>query len=215
MESYTRDFLDLAVAREALLFGDFTLKSGRRSPYFFNAGRFSDGASLERVARCYADAIRASGLEFDMLFGPAYKGIPLATAVAVSLQRDHGINRPFAYNRKEVKDHGEGGDLVGAELAGRVLIIDDVISAGTAVGESVERIRAHGARPVGVAVALDRQEQGSGRESAADELCSGGLEVITVATLDDLVEWLSGAGSKSGTLSAMLAYRDRYGIARS
>ncbi len=208
---WTQRFLNLAVRYNALRFGDFTLKSGRQSPYFFNAGAFCDGASLEQLAGCYADAIVASGLCFDLVFGPAYKGIPLAALVAGALQRDHGINAGFAYNRKEAKAHGEGGSLVGAALEGRVLIIDDVISAGTAVTESIELIRAAGASPVGLAIALDRQERSADERSAAQALRDRGIEVVSVASLDDLVGRIRQSGEQPELLGRMTEYRDRYG----
>src|SRR5579862_4159488 len=169
MQQYQLTFIDLALRREALRFGQFTLKSGRDSPYFFNAGLFSDGESLATLGQCYAAAIVHSGIGFDMMFGPAYKGIPLASATVVAFAARQR-NVPFAYNRKEAKGHGEGGRVVGAPLAGRVLLVDDVITAGTAVRDSLEIIRAAGATPVGVALALDRQERGSGALSAVQEL---------------------------------------------
>lgn len=211
MEAYSRRFLDLAVARRALSFGEFRLKSGRVSPYFFNAGAFSDGQSLAELAGCYAQAIQAACIEFDVLFGPAYKGIPLAAAVAVILARDHGRNVPFAYNRKEGKDHGEGGRLVGAPLAGRVLVIDDVLSAGTAIGQARGLVGAAGAEAAGVVVALDRQEKGQGTRSAAEELRASGLPIIAIAGLDELIEWLRGDPSYSARLSDMLEYQLRFG----
>jgi len=222
MHTYQKEFIQLALAREALRFGEFTLKSGRTSPYFFNAGAFDDGASLAILGRAYAQAIVRSGLEFDMLFGPAYKGIPLAAATAASLYALHGRNLPFAFNRKEAKDHGEGGTIVGRRLAGRVLIIDDVITAGTAIRESIGIIRAAGATPAGVALALDRQERG--RDAAGNDLTESavqevrrlyGIPAISILTLDDLIETLrSGSEQLPGSsLAAMEAYRGRYGAA--
>ena len=211
METYTRNFLDLAVAREALTFGKFELKSGRVSPYFFNAGAFNDGRSLSELAACYAQAIQAAGVEFDMLFGPAYKGIPLAAAVALTLARDHDRNVPFAFNRKEAKAYGEGGQIIGAPIAGRALVIDDVISAGTAIGQARALIEASGARAVGVVVALDRQEKGGNGKSAVAELEDSGLEVYSIAKLDDLVDWLRTDPAYSDRLSAMLDYQARFG----
>ncbi len=212
MQEYQRQFFELALDKGNLRFGEFTLKSGRSSPYFFNAGGFDDGASLDLLARCYASAIIASGTGFDMLFGPAYKGIPLAAALAISLCRDHGRNLPYAYNRKEAKDHGEGGAIVGAPLAGRVLIVDDVISAGTSVRESIEWIEAAGAQPAGVAVALDRQERGRGDRSAAQEVeAQFGIPVVAVAGLDDLIGYLEQQGSTDIDIAGLRRYREAYG----
>lgn len=209
---WTTDFLDLALDYQALRFGQYTLKSGRVSPYFFNAGLISDGQGLNRLARCYAAAIQASGLEFDMLYGPAYKGIPLVAAVAISLARDFNCNLPFAYNRKEIKDHGEGGEVVGAALNGKVLIVDDVISAGTSIDESRNLITRFGAKGVGVAIALDRQERGRNERSAVADVESDGLAVVRIATLDDLIDWLGDRQVAGADVSAMLAYREQYGI---
>jgi orotate phosphoribosyltransferase len=209
--SWTQTFLDLALEHRALRFGNFTLKSGRQSPYFFNAGAFNDGAGLDGLARCYAGAIVDSELDFDMLFGPAYKGIPLAAAIAISLYRDHGRNLPFAFNRKEAKGHGEGGNIVGADLAGRVLIVDDVISAGTSIRESVELIGQAGAQACAVAIALDRQERGEDDRSAVAAVRASGLEVVTIATLEDLVTWLDGRDDLAEHRSAMAEYQERYG----
>lgn len=211
LEPWTVRFLELACRREALRFGRFTLKSGRESPYFFNAGQFSSGSAIAALADCYAEAIVDAGLDFDMLYGPAYKGIPLATAVAVSLARDHDLDLPFAYNRKEAKAHGEGGRLVGAPLAGRVLIIDDVISAGTSVDESLSIIGEHGATAAGVAIALDRQEKGDDERSAVARVEARGLAVIAVARLQDLIDWLSDHQGAPGDVDEMLAYQQRYG----
>jgi len=169
MNDYQLEFIDLALSREALRFGRFTLKSGRESPYFFNAGQFSDGAAASALGRCYAAALVASGLDYDMLFGPAYKGIPLATATAIALADRHGRTVPYAFNRKEVKDHGEGGSIVGAALKGRVVIVDDVISDGAAKREAIDLIRGAGATPAAILLALDRQERGSGDRSAGQE----------------------------------------------
>ncbi len=213
MRHYQREFIELARRAGALEFGEFTLKSGRKSPYFFNSGTFCDGASLGALASGYAQAIVASGLEFDALFGPAYKGIPLAAAVAVCLAREHGRNVPFAYNRKEAKRHGEGGTLVGAPLAGRVVVVDDVISAGTAMREALGLIARRGARCVGAAVALDRQERGRGERPASEEIeREFGLRVVSILRLAELVEYLraSGAGM-AGPLRAMEAYQAAYG----
>ncbi len=211
MTPWTQRFIDLALEHQALRFGSFTLKSGRQSPYFFNAGAFNDGRGLDGLARCYADAIVASGHDFDMLFGPAYKGIPLAAAIALSLHRDHDQNVPFAFNRKEAKGHGEGGNIVGAELAGRVLIVDDVISAGTSIRESVELIKRAGAQASGVAIALDRQERGEDDRSAVTAVRESGLEVITIASLGDLVTWLDKRDDLAQHRAAMAEYQSRYG----
>lgn len=213
IKPWTERFFELALEAEALRFGQFTLKSGRDSPYFFNAGEFSTGAAIAGLAHCYAEAIVASGLAFDMLFGPAYKGIPLATAVAISLVRDHGLDVPFAYNRKEAKQHGEGGSVVGAPLAGRVLIVDDVISAGTSVNESIDRIRAAGAEPAGLAIALDRQERsGEDERSAVQAVQAGGLAVIAIARFEDLITWLSAHDRPPGSIEAIRNYQKRYGM---
>ncbi|HUL47255.1 MAG TPA: orotate phosphoribosyltransferase [Steroidobacteraceae bacterium] len=217
MQEYQLTFIELALAREALRFGQFRLKSGRDSPYFFNAGLFSDGEAAAVLGRCYAAAVIRSGLEFDMLFGPAYKGIPLVTATVIALATHHRRSVPYAYNRKEAKEHGEGGVVVGAPLHGRVLIVDDVITAGTAVRESLELIRHAGAEPVGVALALDREERGQGELSAVQELeRTEKLECVSVVTLSDLIEALSRpAGGKprisAEQLAALSAYRGRYG----
>ncbi|HEV8017726.1 MAG TPA: orotate phosphoribosyltransferase [Steroidobacteraceae bacterium] len=217
MEQFRLTFIDLALRRAALRFGRFTLKSGRESPYFFNAGLFSDGESAALVGSCYAAAISAAGVRFDMLFGPAYKGIALAAATAAALWRDHGRSVPYAFNRKEPKEHGEGGALVGAPLAGRVLIVDDVITAGTAVRASLEVIRAAGAQPAGVVLALDRQERGQGELTAVQELEQReGLKCVSVVTLDDLVEALARPPDgrmriSDEQLTALRAYRERYG----
>ena len=217
MQQYQLTFLDLALKRAALRFGSFTLKSGRESPYFFNAGLFSDGEAAHLLGRCYAAAIVHSRLGFDMLFGPAYKGIPLATATAVALAAHHGRSVPYAFNRKEAKDHGEGGRIVGAALAGRVLIVDDVITAGTAVRESLELIRAAGAQPAGVALALDRQERGQGALTRCRRSSStSGLRCVSIVTLAELIAALSQgtdgrARISAEQLTALEAYRQRYG----
>jgi orotate phosphoribosyltransferase len=217
MQEYQLTFLDLALKRDALRFGSFTLKSGRESPYFFNAGLFSDGEAAAVLGRCYAAAIVHSGIGFDMLFGPAYKGIPLATATAVALANAHGRSVPYAFNRKEAKDHGEGGRVVGSALAGRVLIIDDVITAGTAVRDSLAVIRAAGATAVGVALALDRQERGQGALTAVQEVEKDyGLKCVSIVTLADLIAALARplGGQKrisDEQLTALSAYQARYG----
>jgi orotate phosphoribosyltransferase len=212
MHPHQRQFLELAVSRNVLRFGQFTLKSGRISPYFFNAGLFDSGAALAQLGRCYAQALADSGLGYDMLFGPAYKGIPLATSLAVALA-DGGRDVPVAFNRKEAKSHGEGGSLIGATLAGRVLVVDDVITAGTAIRESIEIIRAAGAQPCGIVIALDRQERGqSGERSAAQEVAAEfGLPVLAIAGLDELLEFTDGRPELTEYKPALLAYRDRYG----
>jgi orotate phosphoribosyltransferase len=217
MQQYQLTFIDLALRRDALRFGHFALKSGRESPYFFNAGQFSDGEALATLGKCYAAAIVHSSIRFDMVFGPAYKGIALVVATAVALSAEHGRSVPYAFNRKEAKDHGEGGRVVGAPLTGRVLIVDDVITAGTAVRESLEIIRAAGAQPAGVVLALDRQERGRGAASAVQELeQQQGLQCVSIVTLADLIEALSrpskGAARISAEqLTALRAYQQRYG----
>ena len=209
---FRQEFIEFAVAQEVLRFGSFTTKAGRLSPYFFNAGLFNNGVALGRLAEFYAQAIIAGGIVVDGLFGPAYKGIPLVAAIAVALART-GRNLPFSFNRKEAKDHGEGGSIVGAPLAGRVLIIDDVISAGTSVRESVELIRAAGATPAGVAIALDRMERGTGDLSAVQEVERlYGMPVVACASLDDLVGYLQNAPGMNGNLAAVQAYRAQYGV---
>ena len=213
MTTFRDDFLALAIEREALRFGEFTLKSGRISPYFFNAGRFDSGAALARLGACYAAALEASGVACDMLFGPAYKGIPLATAAAVALAA-RGRDLPLAFNRKEAKAHGEGGLLIGAPLAGRVLIVDDVITAGTAIRESIALIRGAGAQPCGVLIALDRQERGQGERSAEQEVeAEFGIPVIPVASLVDLLAYTEHRAGLATQRDALLAYRARYGTA--
>lgn len=213
MHDYQREFLDFAIERGVLRFGEFTLKSGRTSPYFFNTGLFDTGGALARLGRFYAQTIVDSKLEFDMLFGPAYKGIPLATAVGVALADHHARDLPYCFNRKEAKDHGEGGTLVGAPLKGRVLIVDDVITAGTAIRESMEIIQAAGAACAGVAISLDRQERGKGELSAIQEVERDyGLSVMSIAKLGDLVEYLEGREGMDAELAAVRAYRSEYGI---
>jgi orotate phosphoribosyltransferase len=212
--AYQSDFIDLCVRLGVLRFGSFTLKSGRESPYFFNAGLFNTGAAIGAVGRAYAAAVAASDLEFDMLFGPAYKGIPLVTAAAAALAEQAGRSLPFAFNRKEIKDHGEGGNIVGSPLRGGVLIVDDVITAGTAIRESIDIIQAAGARPAGVLLALDRQERGPhSRLSAVQEVRDRyGIPVITVVTLADLMHHISLQGRKEDLLR-LQTYRERYGLA--
>ena len=210
---FSRDFIDLACRKGVLRFGAFVTKAGRNSPYFFNAGLFDDGASFRALCGFYARAIRAADIVCDMLFGPAYKGIPLVAGTAIRLAED-GINLPFAFNRKEAKDHGEGGMLIGAPLAGRVLILDDVISAGTSVRESVDIIRAAGATPAGVVIALDRMERGKGALSAVQEVKENyGIPVTAVANLEDLIGFLADSPELAANLEAVKAYRATYGIA--
>ena len=209
---FRQDFIEFAVACQVLRFGEFTTKAGRLSPYFFNAGLFNDGNSLGRLAEFYAKAAEAGGTRFDMLFGPAYKGIPLVAAIAIALAQ-RGKNYPFAYNRKEAKDHGEGGTIVGAPLTGNVLIVDDVISAGTSVRESVELIRAAGATPAGVLIALDRQERGQGDLSAVQEVQRDyGIPVIAVAGLNDLMAFLAHNPELATHRAAVADYREKYGV---
>ena len=212
MQAYQQEFIELALTQQALRFGEFRLKSGRLSPYFFNAGQFNTGGAVATLGRCYGRAITESGLQFDMLFGPAYKGIPLVTATAMALADWHSLNVPFAFNRKEAKTHGEGGSTVGAPIAGRVLIIDDVISAGTAIRESVEIIRAAGATPAGVVVSLDRQERGQTALSAVQEVQQAfSIPVVNIITLTDLIDHLETAGRES-ELAAMRNYNRQWGV---
>lgn len=213
MHDYQRDFIELTLQRDVLRFGDFTLKSGRQSPYFFNMGRIDSGAALARLGRAYASALADSGLAVDMLFGPAYKGIPLAAATAIALADRHGRDLPWAYNRKEAKDHGEGGVLVGAPLQGRVLIVDDVMTAGTAVRESLALIRAQGATPAGVLIALDRQERGQGALSAAQEVTADyGVPVIAITSLADVMAYAGERPELADEFQRLQAYRERYGV---
>jgi orotate phosphoribosyltransferase len=206
-------FIDFIRETGVLKLGQFTLKSGRTSPYFFNAGLFNTGAQLDALSQAYAAAIAQSAIEFDVLFGPAYKGIPLAATTSVALARDHGINKPYAFNRKEVKDHGEGGQIVGHPLEGRILIIDDVITAGTAIRESIDLIHHHGATPAGVVVALDRMERGQGERSAIQEVEQQyGLPVVSIINLNDLIAYLHEQNQDPQALEAMQRYRQTYGI---
>nr|WP_222948288.1 orotate phosphoribosyltransferase [Thauera sedimentorum] len=212
---FSREFIALACRKGVLRFGSFITKAGRNSPYFFNAGLFDDGTSFRELCGFYARAIEASGVACDMLFGPAYKGIPLVAGAAIRLA-ENGHNLPFAFNRKEAKDHGEGGTLIGAPLAGRVLILDDVISAGTSVRESVNIIRAAGAEPAGVVIALDRMERGTGALSAVQEVREQfGIPVIAVATLEDLIAYLADSPQLAANLEAVMAYRESYGTSAS
>jgi orotate phosphoribosyltransferase len=217
MHNYQLEFIDLALSREALRFGRFTLKSGRESPYFFNAGLFSDGAATSALGRCYAAALQASGLQYDMLFGPAYKGIPLATATAIALADHHGRSTPYAFNRKEAKDHGEGGSIVGTALKGRVVIVDDVISDGAAKREAIELIRAAGATPAAILLALDRQERGQAGRSAVQEIqAEHGIQCVSILTLGQLLTALENppdgrARVSAEQLTALQAYRAQFG----
>ena len=214
MKDYQRQFLDFALERQVLRFGEFTLKSGRKSPYFFNAGLFNTGKALSKLGGFYAQAVVDSGIRFDMLFGPAYKGIPLATVTAAGLAEQHDLDLPYCFNRKEAKDHGEGGNLVGAPLQGRVLIVDDVITAGTAVREAVSIIRAAGAEPAGLVIALDRQERGQGRLSAVREVeQEHSMQVTAIVRLAELVEWLKVQPTLTAALAGLDAYRREYGAA--
>lgn len=213
MHAYQREFLDLAIARNVLRFGEFTLKSGRVSPYFFNAGLFDTGSALNLVGRCYAAAAADSKLPFDLVFGPAYKGIALAALTAAALAEHHAMDCGYAYNRKEAKTHGEGGNLVGAPLEGRVLIVDDVITAGTAIRESLGLIRDNAAIPAGVLVALDRQERGNGTLSATQEISAEfGIPVISIVGLGDLLDYAGEHDQLADERQRMQQYRDRFGV---
>ena len=212
MTDFRQDFLAFALGCDVLRFGAFVTKAGRHTPYFFNAGLFNSGRDLRRLGQFYAEALLASDVVYDQLFGPAYKGIPLAAATAIALS-EKGHNLPWSFNRKEAKDHGEGGVVVGAPLAGRVLIVDDVITAGTSVRESVELIRAQGASPAGVLIALDRMERGQGTRSAVDEVReSFGVPVVAIATLDDLMRFIEGRPGLAEYGPAIAAYRAQYGV---
>lgn len=213
MHDYQHEFLDFALDTGVLRFGEFTLKSGRISPYFFNAGLFNTGGSLARLGRYYAQTIMDSGISFDVLYGPAYKGIPLAAVTAAALFDQHGVDVAYAFNRKEAKDHGEGGIVVGHALEGRILIIDDVISAGTSVRESVDIIQAQQATTAGVVIALDRQEKGTGDKSAIQEVEQDyGIPVAAIASLSNLVAYLDKRGDSPQQLAAISAYREQYGV---
>ncbi|GMQ47953.1 orotate phosphoribosyltransferase [Vibrio sp. 10N] len=213
MKAYQREFIEFALEKEVLKFGEFTLKSGRKSPYFFNAGLFNTGRDLARLGRFYAAALADSGIEFDVLFGPAYKGIPIATTTAVALADHHDIDTPYCFNRKEAKDHGEGGNLVGSALEGRIMLVDDVITAGTAIRESMEIIKANGADLAGVLVAIDRQEKGKGELSAIQEVERDfGCAVISIVSLTDLITYLEEKGGNAEHLEAVKAYRAEFGI---
>ncbi len=213
MQAYQRNFIRFAIERGVLRFGEFTLKSGRVSPYFFNAGLFNSGSALAELGRCYADALVAANLPFDVLFGPAYKGIPLAAATAVALAEHHGRDLPWCFNRKEAKDHGEGGLLVGAPLTGKALIIDDVITAGTAIREVMQIIQAQGASAAGVLIALNRQERGRGELSAIQEVERDyGIPVLSIVALDQVLEYLAEDAELKRYLPAVQDYRAQYGI---
>ena len=212
MRDYQREYIRFSIEAEVLRFGEYTLKSGRLSPYFFNAGLFNTGLRLARLGQFYADAIVSSGVQFDMLFGPAYKGIPLVSAVSIALHEKYGIDKPWVFNRKEAKVHGEGGSLVGAELMGRVLIIDDVITAGTAIRESMELINASNATLAAVCVSIDREEKGRGDRSAIQEIEQDhNVTVIAIAQLSTVVEFLSEQPGYSDTVAAIEQYRTQYG----
>ncbi|ROQ21969.1 orotate phosphoribosyltransferase [Gallaecimonas pentaromativorans] len=213
MKAYQKAFIEFAIERQVLRFGSFTLKSGRQSPYFFNAGLFNTGRDLAKLGRFYADALVDSGIEFDLLFGPAYKGIPIATTTAVALNDHHDRDYPYCFNRKEKKDHGEGGSLVGSPLKGRVMLVDDVITAGTAIRESMDIIQAEGAELAGVLIALDRQEKGKGELSAIQEVERDfGCAVVSIITLADLISYLEQKPELAESLQAVRNYRQQYGV---
>ena len=213
MHAYQKQFIEYAIEKDVLCFGSYTLKSGRSSPYFFNAGLFNDGEALCRLGEFYADAIIQSGVKFDVIFGPAYKGIPLVCAVAIALYHRHGYSVPWVFNRKEIKSHGEGGRLVGGDLQGRVLVIDDVITAGTAIRESLTLIDQAGATLAAVCVSIDRQERGSGEVSAIQEIeADYAASVITIARLETIIEYLQNDASRTEILKAIEEYRARYGV---
>ena len=214
MQDYKTQFIEFALARNVLKFGSYQLKSGRTSPYFFNAGLFNTGGDLAKLGQFYAQALEASDIQYDLLFGPAYKGIPIATTTAVALSTQHNKDIPYCFNRKEAKTHGEGGSLVGSELAGRVMLVDDVITAGTAIRESMHIIQAHNATLGGVLIALDRQERGQGELSAIQEVERDfDTHVISIVTLADLIEYLKKTGLDADALASVEAYRAEYGIA--
>lgn len=213
MKAWQRQFIEFAINKQVLKFGEFTLKSGRKSPYFFNAGLFNTGRDLALLGRFYAQALIDSGIDFDLLFGPAYKGIPIATTTAVALADHHDRDVPYCFNRKEAKDHGEGGTLVGSPLQGRIMLVDDVITAGTAIRESMEIIAANQASLAGVLISLDRQERGRGKASAIQEVERDyGCKVISIITLDELIRWLEEHPEQADHLAAVRAYRKEYGI---
>ncbi len=213
MKAYQQEFIEFALAKQVLRFGEFTLKSGRTSPYFFNAGLFNTGRDLARLGRFYAAALADSGIDYDLLFGPAYKGIPIATTTAVALADHHDIDIPYCFNRKEAKTHGEGGSLVGSELKGKVMLVDDVITAGTAIRESMEIIKTHGAQLSGVLIALDRQEKGQGELSAIQEVERDfTTKVISIVSLGDVITYLEAQPNMSDSLASIKKYREDYGI---
>ncbi|KFZ36334.1 orotate phosphoribosyltransferase [Shewanella mangrovi] len=213
MKAYQREFIEFALERNVLRFGEFTLKSGRKSPYFFNAGLFNTGRDLARLGRFYASALVDAGIQYDVLFGPAYKGIPIATTTAVALADHHDVDTPYCFNRKEKKDHGEGGTLVGSELQGRIMLVDDVITAGTAIRESMDIIQQAGASLAGVLIALDRQEKGKAELSAIQEVERDfGCEVVSIIKLADLIAYLEQSEGKDAELASVKAYREQYGI---
>jgi orotate phosphoribosyltransferase len=213
VRAYRTEFIELALEVEAIQFGEFKLKSGRISPYFFNSGKFGTGYAAAKLGRYYADAAMASDIEFDMLFGPAYKGIPLVTITAAALAEQHGVDLPFCFNRKEAKLYGDGGEIVGSPIEGRVLIIDDVITAGTATRDAIAAIRQAGGEPAGALIALDRQEKGTGDLSAVQEAKQSlGVEVTSIIRLDDLIAYLETAEDYVGNLEAVAEYRQRYGV---
>lgn len=213
LKPYQQEFIEFAIQKNVLKLGEFTLKSGRQSPYFFNAGLFDDGLSLSKLGQFYAQTINDSGIDFDVLFGPAYKGIPLGAATAVQLSSLFQSNRPFAFNRKEAKTHGEGGTIVGAALHGKVMIIDDVITAGTAIREVIQIIKASGAEPAGVIIALDRQEKGQGELSAIQEVERDfQIPVLSIVNLEQILDFISNDASLAEHADRVAAYRDRYGI---
>ena len=213
MQYYQNRFIELALEFDVLKFGEFELKSGRTSPYFFNAGLFNTGKALAELGKCYAQAIVDSGIGYDVMFGPAYKGIPLVAVTAMAMYEDHGIDMPFAFNRKEKKDHGEGGVIVGSPLEGRVLILDDVITAGTAIREAIDIIDAADATAVGVVIALDRQEKGQGNRSAVQEIQEDyGMEVASIIGMEHLIQYLEGKGDQEEMLDAMKFYRAEFGV---
>ncbi|WP_258240860.1 orotate phosphoribosyltransferase [Pseudidiomarina homiensis] len=213
MKQYQKDFISFAIDRGVLKFGEFTLKSGRTSPYFFNAGLFNHGADLAKLGRFYAAALQDSGVDYDVLFGPAYKGIPIATAAAIALYDTYQKDVPYCFNRKEKKDHGEGGNLVGSPLQGKIMLVDDVITAGTAIRESMDIVQANNAELAGVLIALDRQEKGQGELSAIQEVEQDfGTKVVSIVKLNDVIEYLKDSPELADHLEAVQAYREQYGI---